>query len=453
MLNKKLKSQLRETLPSGITFRGDNALWVKRSKSYIHNGEKKEKTLTHTIKLGIGADMTDAEARVQFEKQLAQACKTKADMIEKLSSRKFLEANVDVKTTDASLQSLYNVLEETIWKSNSSKHMSLIKQYFRDTLNFFAERDNKNPKISDLHKSEWTLYEFKEWCRKQVENRPMNMYGTSNTNSVNKRLGVWRQLTAVAIKKRLLSLSDTLDPSKKNFGIFDDPRAVSKPKAPMSLADEDKLLQMMADNNDDFWRDCFTIAIDTGVRHDGELNAINTDMVDFGKRELQFKRPKTGNWSKIPLTQRAYEILKRRRQVALQDEKNRFFPVSKSSIRHTWNRYMRLCGFAQTLLDKDGRNCVKTKYQPYSTRHTFITRLVEAGVPTKAVMDLAGHKAIETTLQFYTHSTDDMLETAIESLEKYKAKKKKTSTNGGSTPAVASVSSMIGHNSRRKLKK
>ena len=142
MLNKTLKSQLRGTLPSGITFRGDNALWVKRSKSYIHNGEKKEKTLTHTIKLGIGCHMTDAEARVQFEKQLAQACKTKADMIEKLSSRKFLEADVDVKTTDASLQSLYNVLEETIWKSNSSKHMSLIKQYFRDTLNFFAERDN-----------------------------------------------------------------------------------------------------------------------------------------------------------------------------------------------------------------------------------------------------------------------------------------------------------------------
>ena len=113
---------------------------------------------------------------------------------------------------------------------------------------------------------------------------------------------------------------------------------------------------------------------------------------------------------------------------------------------------MKLCGFTQTIRDKDGEVVVKTKYQPYSTRHTFITRLVEAGVPAKAVMDLAGHKVIETTFQFYTHSTDDMLETAIESLEKYKAKKK-GSTNGGSTPAVAPVSSMIGHNSRRKLKK
>ena len=90
----------------------------------------------------------------------------------------------------------------------------------------------------------------------------MNMYGTSNTNSVNKRLGVWRQLTAYAIKKRLLSRSDCLDAGAKNFGIYDDPRDQSKPKNPLSIADEDKLLQMMDDNNDQFWSDCFTVAID-----------------------------------------------------------------------------------------------------------------------------------------------------------------------------------------------
>ena len=41
MLSKQLKAQLRKELPSGITFRGDNALWVKRSKSYVKDGEKK----------------------------------------------------------------------------------------------------------------------------------------------------------------------------------------------------------------------------------------------------------------------------------------------------------------------------------------------------------------------------------------------------------------------------
>ena len=97
MLNKKLKSQLRETLPSGITFRGDNALWVKRSKSFVLNGEKQERTLTHTVKLGIAPEMTDAEARTQFEKRLAEATKVKHEMINRLASRKFLEMEQPIK--------------------------------------------------------------------------------------------------------------------------------------------------------------------------------------------------------------------------------------------------------------------------------------------------------------------------------------------------------------------
>ena len=56
-------------------------------------------------------------------------------------------------------------------------------------------------------------------------------------------------------------------------------------------------------------------------------------------------------------------------------------------------------------------------------------------------MNLAGHGAIETTLTFYTHTTDDLLGEAISSLEKYRDKKKKA--------LPTAVSSMIGHNSKR----
>ena len=61
-------------------------------------------------------------------------------------------------------------------------------------------------------------------------------------------------------------------------------------------------------------------------------------------------------------------------------------------------------------------------------------------------MDLAGHTCIETTMSFYTHSTDDLLESAITKLENYKDKKRKQNK-----PAEAK--SMIGHNSRKVLKK
>ena len=444
MLNKNLKSQLQGTLPSGITFRGDNALWVKQSKNFVSNGEKKCKTLTHTIRLGITPDMDIGSARNQFEKRLKEALAVKQQMTARLGSRKFLEAELPIKMEDASLTALFNAMLGSVYRLCSDKHLKLVKQYFEDTMNFFAEQDIKNPTIEDLHKSEWVLIEFKDWCKDTISNRPMNMYGTANSNSVNKRLGVWRQMTQFAIKKRLFSRSDCLE-DEKNYGIYDDPRNQSKPKTPLTIDDEDKLIQMCDDNNDDFWSDCFSVAIDTGVRHEDELTALCPKWINWKTKRLEFKRPKTGNWSSIPLTPRVYEILRRRKPVAMQDAENRFFPVSRSSIRHAWNKYMRMCGFTQMVKDRKGRDAIRSIYQPYATRHTFVTRLVEAKVQPKQVMDLAGHKCIETTLSFYTHSTDDLLEDAITSLETYKEKKRKRSK-------PADVSSMIGHNSRKELK-
>ena len=46
---------------------------------------------------------------------------------------------------------------------------------------------------------------------------------------------------------------------------------------------------------------------------------------------------------------------------------------------------------------------------------------------------------------YYTHSTDDLLKDSIKSLEDYKNRKRKQKT-------PADATSMIGHNSRRKLK-
>ena len=78
----------------------------------------------------------------------------------------------------------------------------------------------------------------------------MNMRGTVNTNSVNKRLGVWRQITAEAIRMKLWDLSDCIDPSRKCFGIEDFARNKSKPKKPLSIEEEDRLLNTIKKYND-----------------------------------------------------------------------------------------------------------------------------------------------------------------------------------------------------------
>ena len=42
----------------------------------------------------------------------------------------------------------------------------------------------------------------------------------------------------------------------------------------------------------------------------------------------------------------------------------------------------------------------------HDLRRTFITRLVNEGVPMKTIMELAGHTCMATTLRYYTKVTD-----------------------------------------------
>lgn len=51
-------------------------------------------------------------------------------------------------------------------------------------------------------------------------------------------------------------------------------------------------------------------------------------------------------------------------------------------------------------------------------RHTFATRLIEAGVDVKTVSQLLGHSKAEITINRYVHSTDDSKRNAIDTLSK-----------------------------------
>lgn len=54
----------------------------------------------------------------------------------------------------------------------------------------------------------------------------------------------------------------------------------------------------------------------------------------------------------------------------------------------------------------------------HSIRHSYTTRLFEANIPVKTVQKLLGHKDIATTMNIYTHVTDDIKTEAAESINK-----------------------------------
>ena len=48
------------------------------------------------------------------------------------------------------------------------------------------------------------------------------------------------------------------------------------------------------------------------------------------------------------------------------------------------------------------------KFSNHSLRHTFTTRMCEAGVNTKAMQSILGHADAETTLNIYAEVTKDL---------------------------------------------
>lgn len=77
-------------------------------------------------------------------------------------------------------------------------------------------------------------------------------------------------------------------------------------------------------------------------------------------------------------------------------------PYHERNIRRALNRIIKKAG-----LDH---------FTPHTLRHTFGTRMTEAGVQPTVIIDSMGHSDIKITLQIYTHATNDSKEHAMEKM-------------------------------------
>ena len=59
--------------------------------------------------------------------------------------------------------------------------------------------------------------------------------------------------------------------------------------------------------------------------------------------------------------------------------------------------------------------CVTT----HTLRHTHISTLAQLGINLKAIQDRVGHSDYKTTLDIYTHVTDQMAKDMMNKLEKH----------------------------------
>lgn len=98
---------------------------------------------------------------------------------------------------------------------------------------------------------------------------------------------------------------------------------------------------------------------------------------------------------------------------------NRFGQAQhQATLNKAIRRIIRDCNDEQLLKDENAE-VLLPHFSCHSLRHTFTTRMCEAGVNVKVIQDTLGHKDISTTLNIYTDVTKELKRSEFEGLDLY----------------------------------
>jgi len=172
----------------------------------------------------------------------------------------------------------------------------------------------------------------------------------------------------------------------------------------LTLAEEVRLI----DRSPTWLREIIAVALNTGMRQD-EILSLKWTGVDLFRRTITLLVTKNMEKRTIPLNHSVLELLK-----------------SKSKVRHL-SGYV-FASFADTKIQP--RNLLRAFYSArkkaeledvhfHDLRHTFATRLVQAGVELYVVKELLGHKTLKMTMR-YAHHYPESLRHGVDVLEKIK---------------------------------
>lgn len=161
--------------------------------------------------------------------------------------------------------------------------------------------------------------------------------------------------------------------------------------------DEERIANIMRQCAREDMADLFTVLVETGMRT-SEGAYLQWRDVDLAQRVVRIwgTDTKTGKNRRVPLTDRAFEVLARLRESA--GAEPRVFPrATKSFLRSTWESIRKATGNT----DKD--------FVWYTTRHTCASRLMRAGVDIKTIQVMLGHNRIETTMRYIQFSNGSLV--------------------------------------------
>lgn len=222
-----------------------------------------------------------------------------------------------------------------------------------------------------------------------------------------------------------------------------------KSRKALTLAEQNLFEDFLSTNNKyKGWYPIFITMLWTGLRV-GEVTGLRWDDIDFNNNTISVNHtlvyyqtrtergcdftvntPKTKAGERtVPLLPKVKEALKmeKQRQTELEIScrvvingftnfifLNRFGDLyHQGTLNKALKRIIRDCNFS-VLDGKINSEVTLPNFSNHSLRHTFTTRMVEAGTNLKAMQDILGHSDISTTMNIYAEASKDLKEIEME---------------------------------------
>lgn len=206
------------------------------------------------------------------------------------------------------------------------------------------------------------------------------------------------------VNRKLAVLSKMLTYAHRMGWIKDKPeirrKRESRGRVSFYSGEQIELIHRHLESRSPVHADLFLFLCDTGLRL-GEALAL--DWKDITPERVTVWEQKGANAGSVPLTARAREVIERRR--LLSPTGGPFQECTKHTCRYYWD-----------IMREDLGKLDDPEFVWHTCRHTFVSRLVQAGVPLKTVKDLARHQDIQTTVR-YSHLAPHDYEAAIELIQ------------------------------------
>lgn len=213
--------------------------------------------------------------------------------------------------------------------------------------------------------------------------------GTSNA-TINRRLAALSKMLTFAMERGYIQVKPKIDRLKEKEGRI----------RFFSAEEEVAILRWFSTSDNQDMYDLVVLGLDTGFRK-GEL--LKIEGRDKRDNMLSTWDTKNGKYRTVPLTKRAQAVLNRR--IETHPEGLLFPGVTEDSTRYHWDTMREFLGFADD-----------EQFVFHVLRHTFVSRLVQRGVPLKVCSELAGHKTIITTMRYAKLAPTNLID-AINLLE------------------------------------